>query len=80
MEPELMFIDSIKSMERELAWFGHHTKDLEAKYDEQFVAIKDEKVIAAGRNFEPLLKKIKQEGFDPADVLIEFVSKIKRIL
>lgn len=63
-----------------LAWFGSHFAELIKSFDNQFVAIDDEKIIANDSDFDVLLNKLKGANIDPADVLIEFVSRIKSIL
>ncbi len=55
-------------------WNEHHTEFL-ARYPEQFVAVKDETVVASNRDLAVLVDQLRQMGLDPrTDVAIEFIS------
>ncbi len=50
--------------EKNEEWFSAHLKELEPKYRGKFLAIKDQKVIAAEENLEKLLATLKEKGID----------------
>ena len=70
----------INSIEKDLEWFSLNYKNLIKKFDEKFIAIKDENIVAEGDTFEEVINKIEAKNLDPTNVLVKFVSKIKRIL
>ena len=63
-----------------LEWFGSHLNELMIKFENQFIAIDNQEVIAEDNNFDALLNKLKNKAIDPSNILIKFVSKIKSIL
>jgi hypothetical protein len=65
---------------RELAWFNANLKMLREKYDHCFVAFSNEKIIDSDANLDNLMKKLQNKGIEPANVLIEFISKAQSIL
>jgi len=65
---------------RDMNWFTQHRRELEEKFDKRFVAIKNEEIIASGASIEEILQKVEAKGFNPGEVLIEFVSKLVHIL
>ena len=66
--------------QNDLDWFGNNLSRFKQEYNNEFVAILNEEVVEHDSNIDRLLLKLKQKGFDPADLLIRFVSKIKFIL
>ena len=68
------------SAERDSQWLDKNYSKLLEKYPDNFVAINNGKFVDASKNFQELLKKVESKKLDPANIMIEFVSKIKRIL
>jgi len=60
-------------------WIAENKVMLKEKYDEQFIAVKNRKVMASGKNYDELLKGLVAQGISPTDVLVEFITKIVRI-
>lgn len=57
------------------AFWDHHYDELLAQYPEQFVAVKDEKVVAADADLARLVYKLRDLNLDPrTDVAIEYIS------
>jgi len=80
MAAEMQTLQLINSIEKDLEWFSLNYKNLIKKFDEKFIAIKDENIVAEGDTFEEVINKIEAKNLDPTNVLVKFVSKIKRIL
>ena len=68
------------SAERDAQWLDKNYSKLLEKYPDSFVAINNGEFVDASKNFQELLKKVESKKLNPANVMIEFVSKIKRIL
>lgn len=66
--------------ERNFMWFNNNLKHLLKEYDEQFVAVEKEKIVAHGDDLNEVSKELRDKGFNPSQVFIQFVSKIKSIL
>lgn len=58
--------------QRDNEWLEENRPVLEEKYKDMYVAVKDCKVLASGRDVESVIKKVAQKGVDPALVLITF--------
>jgi len=55
-------------------WVDHY-KELLSQYPEMFVAVRDEKVVAANRDLALLVYDLRDKRLDPrTDVAIEFIS------
>jgi len=68
------------SAEKDAKWLNNNYSKLLENYPDQFVAIHDGNFIDASKNFDDLISKIENKRFNPSNVLIEFISKIKKIL
>ena len=66
--------------QRDLKWFDSNFNKLLSKYNNQFIAFHDEKVIEADADLDSLMKRLKKRGVDTSSILVEFVSRIKSIL
>ncbi len=64
----------LNKLDEDINWFKEHQTELEEEYDNQFIAIENEKVIESDVNLDKLLVKLKEKGKDPANTLIKFVS------
>lgn len=80
MNTEMQTLQLLNSIEKDLEWFSLNYKNLIKKFNEKFIAIKDESIVAEGHTFEEVISKIESKNLDPTNVLIKFVSKIKIIL
>ena len=70
----------LSSAEKDAQWLNKNYPDLLTKYPDHFIAIHDGNFVDASLKHEELLNKIESKKLNPAEVMIEFVSKIKRIL
>ena len=66
--------------QNDLAWFESHLESLRNKYNNRFIAFRDEKVLHADEDVNRLMDRLKREGIDMSSVLVRFVSKVKSIL
>ncbi len=64
----------------DLAWFNANLDRIKSEHDNRFVAFSDKRIIGSDSNLDNLMRKLKDSGLDPADVFVEFVSKVKFIL
>ncbi|MBI2141452.1 hypothetical protein HYU16_03435 [Candidatus Woesearchaeota archaeon] len=68
------------SAEKDAKWLDKNYSELLTKYPDHFVAIHDGNFVDASRKFEELISELESKKLNPAEVMIKFVSKIKRIL
>lgn len=67
------------SAERDSQWLDKNYSNLLEKYPDSFIAVYNGNFVDASPNFEELIEKIKNKKLDPVDVMIKFLSKVKRI-
>jgi hypothetical protein len=60
--------------EAEQAWWAAHYAAYLAQYPEQFVAVRDNKVVAAHADLQHLLAALGRQHIAPADVWVRFVT------
>lgn len=70
----------LESAEKDAQWLDRNYSKLLTKYPDHFVAIHGGNFVGASQKFEELISKIEGKKLNPAELMIEFVSKIKRIL
>ncbi len=68
-------LELLADVESENKWFQNHYGQIQEQHPNQFVAVADQKVIAAGKKAEAVVEQVKKMGKDPAITLIEFVPK-----
>lgn len=77
---EMSVVQMLESGQNDLLWFNSKLNWLISKYNNQFIAFRNEEVIDSDPNLEKLLKRLKLKNIDISNVFIEFVSRIKSIL
>jgi len=70
---------TLRRLEGDLDWFYQQSKLFKKEYPDEFLAIKERKIIAKGKTMEEVIKKLKEKKEDPSEVLIEFVPSIPMI-
>jgi len=56
-------------------WLNEHYDEIYRKYRNEFVAVKDRRIIAHNSDFEALLKELKAMRIDLREVLVEYISE-----
>jgi len=56
-------------------WLNEHYDEIYRKYRNEFVAVKDRRIIAHNSDFEALLKELKAMRIDLKEVLAEYISE-----
>ena len=56
-------------------WLNEHYDEIYRKYRNEFVAVKDRRIIAHNSDFEALLKELKAMKIDLREVLVEYISE-----
>jgi hypothetical protein len=65
-------IEKLNETERDYKWFIKNEKELRRKYQNKFVAILNEEVIASSDKVEDLVRELKKKKLE--DVIIEFIE------
>ena len=60
--------------ERDMKWAQENRAVLEEKYPEEYVAVKEEKVVGHGADLEALISALEERGIDPALTCIEYMD------
>ena len=56
-------------------WLNEHYDEIYRRYRNEFVAVKDRRIIAHNSDFEALLKELKAMKIDLREVLVEYISE-----
>jgi len=70
----------LRGARHDLEWFGAHYQNLLKAHNNEFVAIKNSKIIAANPKLEELLAKIEKLGYNPIETLIKYVTNAYSVL
>jgi len=58
----------------DLEYFRKNFEDIRERLEGEFIAIKNQKIVAFAPDKSILIKKLKKEGIDESEVLIEYVK------
>lgn len=64
----------------DLQWFSNNYKKIKEDHADEFVAVRNSKIICSGKTLDDILTSLRKKGIDSNEVLIEFISKIPIIL
>lgn len=70
----------LTSGEKDAQWLNKNYSELLTKYPDHFVAVHCGNFVGASQKFKELMEKIESKNLNPSEVMVEFISKIKRIL
>ena len=73
-------IQLLTNIERDQDWLIANLDYLKKNFDQKFIAIKQEKVIAVGTLMEDVIKTLTVQNLDPSETLIYFISKVAIVL
>ena len=77
---EMEAIQLLTNIERDQDWLIANLDYLKKNFDQKFIAIKQEKVIAVGTLMEDVIKTLTVQNLDPSETLIYFISKVAIVL
>lgn len=67
-------LDLLNESEKDLEWLQQNFLDIQEKFANKIIAIKNKKIIANSENISKLLEEVQSQGIDPSEVLIEAIS------
>jgi len=71
---QMQELSLLKDFEKDSQWFHNHINKLrEEGFTGKFVAIKNSKPLASGKDIDIVIKTIEEKGEDPSFIFIEFV-------
>lgn len=70
----------LKSAQRDMAWLSDNYPVLVNKYNDRFVAIHDQKVVASSGSQEELIGKCVELGLNPHLTVVKFITNAAMIL
>ncbi|TAL57590.1 MAG: hypothetical protein EPN86_01720 [Nanoarchaeota archaeon] len=62
-----------------LRWFNQNQQRLTKEYGDQYIAVKNNKIIANDEKLEKIFAKLNEKKIDPSRTFIKFVSKVKMV-
>lgn len=73
-------LELLSSSEEDLEWFSENFSEIQEKFSNKLIAIKDKKIVASAKTSEELLNLLKKDGIDESEVLIEVVNPNNEII
>ncbi|PIT84374.1 hypothetical protein COU37_03845 [Candidatus Micrarchaeota archaeon CG10_big_fil_rev_8_21_14_0_10_45_29] len=70
----------LREMKKDAFWLDAHLYSLLKEHNDEFIAVKNEQLVAYGSDLDVVLSELKKIGLDTSKVLIRFISKNKFVL
>lgn len=64
----------------DLNWLKGCAKEINEKYEGEFVAIKDKSIITFAPSVDIILRKLKEIGINEGDVIIQYITPKNQII
>ncbi|HLD19104.1 MAG TPA: DUF5678 domain-containing protein [Candidatus Nanoarchaeia archaeon] len=64
----------------DIQWFTKNYPEILKEHNNQYVAIKNKKIVAANSDFQKVMSELEAMKIDSANTFVRFVSKVKMIL
>lgn len=77
---EQQLLNEFKVLETGSNFISEKIGEFSQKYPQQFVAVKDNQLIAIGQSFEEVMIKVKEKNLEPSLVLIEYIPGKEEII
>jgi len=68
-------MEFLKIFEKDSCWLLQNYEKVQKEFEEKFVAVKNGKVIADGKNIQELTEKLKKREIDPRITVIDFIPR-----
>ena len=66
---------SLSNYEKDFLSFQKQLPKLRETYPNQFIALREGKIISSGNSVEVVVEELNSKGIEPSGTMIEFVSK-----
>jgi hypothetical protein len=63
----------LDQLEKDSEWLHNHYNDIVGRFSEEFVAIKNQHIIAHHRNLDNFKKELEDKNVNPSEILIEYI-------
>ncbi len=63
----------LEEMDRESKWLNSVYNEIKKKFTNKYIAIKDEEIILASKDFDELIAKLGEKGEDPRFINVQFI-------
>ena len=77
---EQQLLNEFRVLETGSSFISKKIGEFAQKYPQQFVAVKDNQLIAIGKNFEEVMIKVKEKNIELSLVLIEYIPGKEEII
>lgn len=68
-------VEIFKQRSRDNKFITANHNSLVEKYNNRFIAVKEEKIVASGKDFEVVLEEVRKKGLNPSFTIIRFIFK-----
>jgi hypothetical protein len=66
--------------ENDLNWYNSNLDNLKNKYNNKFIAFKNQEVLDSDSKLDNLMTKLKDKKIDTSSIFIKFISQVKALL
>ena len=66
--------EELKELDADVEWLHRNYNELINKYNEHFIAIRNQDIIVDDKDSDKLKEKLKEKGFQLGEVLTEYIS------
>ncbi|MBI5035925.1 hypothetical protein HZC09_01150 [Candidatus Micrarchaeota archaeon] len=70
----------LKNANRDMDWLSRNYSALIPSYNHNFVAVKNERIVAFGASLDSVLKTLENKGLNPQTTLVKYLSNSAVIL
>jgi hypothetical protein len=61
-----------KTSTENLEWLSQHYEDLKIRYDNQWIIIKDKKIVGSSGSFDQIMNTAKK--YSPSEIIVEYMQ------
>lgn len=73
-------LEMLQESNSDLIWLRNNMKSIRAKYEGEFIALKNKEIVAFAPNVDVLIRKLKEANVDENSVLVKFISLVNQII
>lgn len=63
---------------KDSVWLKKNKKELRSKYNNRWIAVHEEKIVASGKDLSSFNRKLEKSGLNPEECVVSFLSSSDR--
>lgn len=73
-------VEILVRAKKDAEWISAHYEQLLQKYDNQFIAVREQEILAANSDVDELLVQLEKKGIQANELLVKFITKVAFVL